>query len=344
MLVWTDPPPSLSAAAQLVNDLDLSVTDPDSLTTYGNHSALGDHTNNVEGVVINNPKLGFYTVTVRAFNVPLATQRYALVVSGPLGALPPQLFLSKTASAAVVAPGALLTYTLSLNATQPISQSIILSDTLPNNTTFVGASDGGVLANSIVQWTIPSLVNPTSVTRTLTVQVNNNTVNGAQIVNSNYRATNGAELTAVGAPVTVTAQSGPLTATLTLTKTAYPTRLPAPVGLITYTLSVSVASGSAQNVSLTDTLPIQTDFVRASDAYTLTGGATTRIRWDLGDLSAGQIVTRTLTVGVVSALNGNVIQNNNYQVSAAQIAPVQGAPVTVTIQDTHNVWLPLVMR
>ena len=84
MLAWTDPPASLSAAAQLVNDLDLVVIGPDSTTYYGNDVASGDHTNNVEGVMINDPPLGEYTVQVGGYNVPVASQPYALAIAGPL--------------------------------------------------------------------------------------------------------------------------------------------------------------------------------------------------------------------------------------------------------------------
>ena len=84
MLAWTDPPASLSAAAQLVNDLDLVVIGPDSTTYYGNDVASGDHTNNVEGVIINDPPLGAYTVQVGGYNVPVASQPYALAVAGPI--------------------------------------------------------------------------------------------------------------------------------------------------------------------------------------------------------------------------------------------------------------------
>lgn len=83
MLVWTDPPASLSAAAQLVNDLDLVVTGPGG-TYYGNGVATGDRLNNVEGIIIDNPPIGEYQVSVNAFNVPIASQPYALVVAGPL--------------------------------------------------------------------------------------------------------------------------------------------------------------------------------------------------------------------------------------------------------------------
>lgn len=83
MLVWTDPPASLSAAAQLVNDLDLVVTGPGG-TYYGNNIPTGDRLNNVEGIILNNPPVGEYQVSVTAFNVPIGSQPYALVVAGPL--------------------------------------------------------------------------------------------------------------------------------------------------------------------------------------------------------------------------------------------------------------------
>jgi hypothetical protein len=88
MLAWTDPPASLSASAQLVNDLDLTVIGPGG-AYYGNAIATGDRVNNVEGVVIPNPPTGSYTVQVRAFNVPIAAQPYALTVGGPIGAQQP---------------------------------------------------------------------------------------------------------------------------------------------------------------------------------------------------------------------------------------------------------------
>jgi hypothetical protein len=86
MLVWTDPPASLTAAKQLVNDLDLLVTAPDGQQFWGNSVAGGDRTNNVEGVVIANPQLGQYTIEVRAHNVPIGAQPFAVAVGGALGA------------------------------------------------------------------------------------------------------------------------------------------------------------------------------------------------------------------------------------------------------------------
>ena len=86
MLTWTDPPASLAAASQLVNDLDLVVVGPGGTEYRGNNAPTADRINNVEGVAINNPPLGAYTIRVRAHNVPISAQPYALVVAGPLKA------------------------------------------------------------------------------------------------------------------------------------------------------------------------------------------------------------------------------------------------------------------
>jgi subtilisin family serine protease len=93
-LVWTDPAAGLAAAGpRLVNDLDLEIAAPDGTTHLGNagHYPAGspylstdgrDRCNTVEGVVIEAPSTGSYTVHVRAHLVPSGPQDYALVLSG----------------------------------------------------------------------------------------------------------------------------------------------------------------------------------------------------------------------------------------------------------------------
>ncbi len=70
-----------------MNDLDLTVTDPTGQQFYGNdftfpYNSSYDSTNNVEGVIINNPVAGAYNVNVSARNVPMEPQPFALVISG----------------------------------------------------------------------------------------------------------------------------------------------------------------------------------------------------------------------------------------------------------------------
>lgn len=91
-LVWTDWPSTPAAAINLVNDLDLVVTQ--GVTTYlgnvwsGGESVTGgsrDDRNVEENVRRATPVVGTYTIRVEGANVPYGPQPYALVVSGGLG-------------------------------------------------------------------------------------------------------------------------------------------------------------------------------------------------------------------------------------------------------------------
>ena len=91
LLYWHDVPASPLSAKQLVNDIDLEVTEPGNMV----HKPLvPDHTsdnvlnpaiekedrlNNTEQVVIDNPAAGNYSITVKGFNVPSLNQQYVLV-------------------------------------------------------------------------------------------------------------------------------------------------------------------------------------------------------------------------------------------------------------------------
>jgi hypothetical protein len=92
-LVWTDPPGNSGDANPVVNNLDLTVTSPDGTQTFlGNQfgaagtsqtGGAADTMNNVEQVLINNPAVGTWTITVTAatVNVGAPGQGYALVVT-----------------------------------------------------------------------------------------------------------------------------------------------------------------------------------------------------------------------------------------------------------------------
>ncbi|HET9222695.1 MAG TPA: S8 family serine peptidase [Roseiflexaceae bacterium] len=189
MLAWTDPPASLSAARQLVNDLDLRVIGPSGTVYYGNNVATGDRINNVEGIVIDNPPVGQYSVEVRGFNVPIATQPYALAVARSF-AEAGQMTLTKTANpASYVQPGGLITYTLQARAQGGPLSSVVLSDTLPANTSFVSASGAYTRSgpnNSVIAWSVGNLPAGQSVARTLTVRVSPTASNGETISNTSY--------------------------------------------------------------------------------------------------------------------------------------------------------------
>jgi uncharacterized repeat protein (TIGR01451 family) len=344
MLAWTDPPAELLAAQQLVNDLDLTVIGPDGTTYYGNDAATGDRINNVEGVVIDQPPVGRYTVHVHAHQVPIGSQPYALAVAGPIGASG-QLTLRKTVEpATLVAPGELVTYTLSLSAgNQPITHTVALTDALPANTTFVAASGGGALAGQVVRWSIPTLAAEQTITRTLTVRVADDAPDGTPIVNHNYRAGNGVDLPGGGPPVIIVVDVPP--GHLTLTKDVGRRVTIAAGDLLTYTLKIGAQDGPVSTVALTDTLPLDTAFVAASGAYTRSGPGDIVVTWQLGALANRQTVVRTLTVRVLpGTADGTQIRNIDYKATAGDAAPVAGSSVNVIVQTPKRVWLPLTRR
>ncbi|MCD6064378.1 MAG: hypothetical protein K0R82_2289 [Flavipsychrobacter sp.] len=90
MLCWHDAPGNPASSKQLVNDLDLEVTEPNSVlhrplildptpANILNNAVEGlDRLNNVEQVTINNPSAGTYTVNVKGFDVPTGSQEYVI--------------------------------------------------------------------------------------------------------------------------------------------------------------------------------------------------------------------------------------------------------------------------
>jgi hypothetical protein len=99
-LVWTDPagvPRGVSdSTPELVNDLDLRVTDAFGTLHLGNdslHPGQPDRLNNVEVVSIDTPPAGLYTISVTASHLGSGPrQSYALVVTGDLSdPIPPVL-------------------------------------------------------------------------------------------------------------------------------------------------------------------------------------------------------------------------------------------------------------
>jgi hypothetical protein len=82
-LAWTDYPSLPQSRVHLVNDLDLRVIGPGGDFYYPNGRHARDPLNNTERVVVDvSGKPGKYTVEVKAWNVPMAPQPYALVIQG----------------------------------------------------------------------------------------------------------------------------------------------------------------------------------------------------------------------------------------------------------------------
>ncbi len=76
MVYWHDEGGSPGASVSLVNDIDVTVTDPSSVNWQ---PWVLDHLNNMEQITIDNPAAGTYTVNVDGFAIPAGPQEYYLV-------------------------------------------------------------------------------------------------------------------------------------------------------------------------------------------------------------------------------------------------------------------------
>ena len=75
-LVWSDYPGTTSAAKALVNDIDLTVIDPN-----GARNTLNDHVNNAEVLRLRSCPAGRYTVIIKGYNIMQGPQPCALVIN-----------------------------------------------------------------------------------------------------------------------------------------------------------------------------------------------------------------------------------------------------------------------
>jgi subtilisin family serine protease len=136
-------------------------------------------------------------------------------------------------------------------------------------------------------------------------------------------------------------------AKLTLTKRAVPSLEVLRGGMITYTLVLSADQSTSQPLTLTDTLPLHTKFVGASDGGTLSGSL---ITWTIPSLAAGTAVTRTLVTRVDQSTGGDTaIINVQYGVNTGADPPTGGPPVSVMLKSAaaaseRKVLLPMMVR
>ncbi len=97
-MAFTHPPAAVNASDPVANNLDLEVVGPMGTAYRGNLFSAGqslpgttaDDRNTVEQVMLTNPAPGTYQITVRATEVNVGTQGFALVISGDIDlCLPP---------------------------------------------------------------------------------------------------------------------------------------------------------------------------------------------------------------------------------------------------------------
>lgn len=154
-LVWSDYPSTEAASANLVNDLDLTVTAPGGTVYRGNVFGGGwsqtggsaDRVNNVENVYVQSAGAGTWTVRVSGYNVPNGPQPFALVVDGAFGAAPtptPTTPAPATNTPTPVTPSATPTPTATRTATPTATRT-----PTPTNTPATPAAPSTLTATAV---------------------------------------------------------------------------------------------------------------------------------------------------------------------------------------------------
>jgi len=115
----------------------------------------------------------------------------------------PALVLSKADAGVPVGPTSPLTYTLTVkNEGNTLATGVVITDPVPDNTSFSSASDGGSVVDGKVTWPAVDIPAGSSVTRTFTVNIADALKNKVDaITNDGYRADASGGFYTTGSPV-----------------------------------------------------------------------------------------------------------------------------------------------
>jgi len=232
------------------------------------------------------------------------------------------LSLTKTDAPDPVAPGADLTYTITVTNNGPSSaQNVTVNDTLPTGTTFGSAtpSQGSCAGTTTVSCALGSIANGASPTITLVVHVGPSVADGTVISNTASVSSTTADPTPANNSATSTT-TVTTSADLGVTKADSPDPVTAGTDL-TYTIGITNAGPSdAPGVTLTDPIPAGTSFVSATPSAGSCAGTTT-VSCNLGTLANGASASATLTVHVGSAVAAGTVLSNTATASSGVSDP-----------------------
>ena len=238
-----------------------------------------------------------------------------------------------------IAAGNRITYTIALSSTgERYVDDIVVTDTIPVSTDLItySTSRGSITAaNGLITATVGRLDSTSgTVTITLVVAPKISSTNGAVISNQAFihsepivTSTNVVTHQIINQPI------------VTVTKTAAPT-----IGAgqrLTYTMVISNSGqGYATGVTVSDTLPSNTNFVSGSIAVNPTGvgqvGSSPPTLVSNMIVTPGQNVTVTFAVDVTEPLAIGTIITNRVSVTSPQLAAPAAASVTTAVVSAFN--------
>jgi uncharacterized repeat protein (TIGR01451 family) len=263
----------------------------------------------------------------------------------------PDLVLIKDDGEDSVVAKQIVTYTLTItNAGTGIATDIVVTDTLPEETAFVAASDGGgetSLDSGVVTWPTFALAPGDAVSRTVTVQVAAAVPAGLETITNTASVaddgTHGPDLdpTDNSAEDVDILDAEPL---LSIAKSDGRNAVQ-PGDILTYTLVITnVGTQGAAGVVVTDTLPEHTEFLASSGGVSPVGGEVT---WPTFALDAGQVVTQMVSVQLDETLPSSVSAITNTAVavgdgglsaSAYDVDTVVAAPDLQVVKTDGRAW------
>jgi uncharacterized repeat protein (TIGR01451 family) len=235
------------------------------------------------------------------------------------------LTVSKTSVNSVVA-GTALTYTLVVqNAGPSYAQDVLLTDVLPAGVSVVDTSVAPTAQDEqTLSWDLGTLSNGVSRTITIAVLVDSDAAgwitNTAQVASSTSdpQMPNVAERRVYVGTV----------ADLQIVKSAEPTDTVIAGTQLTYTLQVhNDGTSSAQDVVVTDTLPVGVQLVEATGSYVQDGQ---QVVWQLGTLADGATETIVVLTEVSSGVLGTI--TNTAEVGSSTMDPFDSNSAQISTQ------------
>ncbi|RLC66855.1 MAG: hypothetical protein DRI48_03750, partial [Chloroflexi bacterium] len=175
----------------------------------------------------------------------------------------PALALSKSDEPDPVAPGRFITYTLTVeNEGLPTDETVVLTDTIPANATYLDSDGNYITATDVVTWALPKLAAGDSVQRMFVVWVDD-VPDETSIYNDDYWVNCGNCLSPTYGVTVTTLAKLPLQASKEVTP-----GLVRAGELLTFTIAVENVFGeTARQTTISDTIPAHTDYVAGSLSY-----------------------------------------------------------------------------